>query len=613
MTSDQAVVLGRAEAWRDADPDPATRAELDALIAAAEAGDDHATGELADRFAGRLHFGTAGLRAELGAGSMRMNRLVVRQAAAGLGRWLGPGHTVVIGYDARHLSDRFARDTARVLAAAGLAPRLFAQTCPTPTLAFAVRHLGADAGVMCTASHNPSRDNGYKVYLRDGAQIIPPADTEIAEAIERAASGGPIELVAEDDPGIEWLGPDVLEAYLDQVQAATRATARPGPAAGTGSDLRIAYTPMHGVGGTTALAALARAGFDRVEVVADQFEPDPDFPTLPFPNPEEPGAMDRVAAVARAGSADLVLANDPDADRLAVMVADPDTSVWVALTGDQIGALLADHILSVTEGGDRLVVTTYVSSQLLSRQAEAAGVHYAEVATGFKWVVRPGLDHPELRFVFGYEEALGYSVDPGVRDKDGISAAVCFAQLVELARSEGATVWDRLDALGRRFGEHVTRATSWRAEGVSGAARLADTMAGLRRHPPEVLGGVAVRAWRDLAVPDDGRPPADALILALEDGSRVCLRPSGTEPKLKAYVEVVEAVGVGRGRGALGSPPWAGTGGPGHQGASGGTVGRTGLEPALRPRSGRPGPTRVPAGPPNRNRFDRVRDRSVRT
>ncbi len=545
MTSDLAVVLGRARAWRDQDPDETTRAELDALLAAAQAGDDSASAELTERFAGRLHFGTAGLRAELGAGPLRMNRLVVRQAAAGLGRWLGPRRTVVIGYDARHLSDRFAHDTARVLAAAGLAPRLFSQTCPTPTLAFAVRHLRADAGVMCTASHNPSRDNGYKVYLGDGAQIIPPTDTEIAAAIDQVASEGPIELAAEGDPGIEWLGPDVLVAYLDHVQAVTRATARPGPATGAGSALRIAYTPMHGVGGATALAALARAGFDRVEVVADQFEPDPDFPTLPFPNPEEPGALDRVAAVARAGSADLVLANDPDADRLAVMVAHPEGSGWVALTGDQVGALLADHVLSMTDGADRLVVTTYVSSQLLSRQAEAAGVHYAEVATGFKWVVRPGLDHPELRFVFGYEEALGYSVDPGVRDKDGISAAVCFAQLVESARSEGATVWDRLDGLGRRFGEHVTRATSWRVDGVTGGARLADTMAGLRRHPPQALAGAAARSWRDLAVPDEGQVPTDALILGLEDGTRVCLRPSGTEPKLKAYVEVVEPVDAG--------------------------------------------------------------------
>ncbi len=542
MTSDLAALLGRARAWRDADPDADTRAELDALIAAAEAGDAPSSTELAERFAGRLHFGTAGLRAGLGAGSMRMNRLVVRQTAAGLARWLGPGRTVVIGFDARHLSDRFAHDTARVLAAAGLTPRLFDQICPTPTLAFAVRHLQADAGVMCTASHNPAGDNGYKVYLGDGAQIIPPTDAEIADAIEQVAHGAAIELVAEDDPAIGRLGPEVLEAYLAHVAAATRPTASRGPAR---SGLHIAYTPMHGVGGTAALAALAAAGFEQVDVVAEQFEPDPDFPTLAFPNPEEPGALDRVAAVARAGGADLALANDPDADRLAVMVADPDTADWVALTGDQIGALLGAHVLSRTTGDDRLVVTTYVSSQLLGRQAEAAGVHYAEVATGFKWVVRPGLDHPELRFVFGYEEALGFSVDPGVRDKDGLSAAVCFAQLVEAASLEGATVWDLLDGLGRRFGEHVTRATSWRVDGVSGAARLADTMARLRRHPPDALGGVPVRSWRDLAVPGDGRPPADALILGLEDGTRVCLRPSGTEPKLKAYVEVVEPVGAG--------------------------------------------------------------------
>ncbi len=544
MTSDLAALVGRARAWRHADPDPATRAELDALIAAAEAGDAGARTDLDERFAGRLHFGTAGLRAGLGAGPMRMNRLVVRQAAAGLAGWLGPGRTVVIGFDARRLSDQFASDTARVLAAAGLVPRLFDRTCPTPTLAFAVRHLGADAGVMCTASHNPAGDNGYKVYLGDGAQIIPPVDSEIAEAIEQAAGRGAIALVAEDDPTIGRLGPVVVEAYLAHVQAATRPTGAPA-ATPARSGLHIAYTPMHGVGGATALAALATAGFDQVDVVAEQFEPDPDFPTLAFPNPEEPGAMDRVAALARVAGADLVLANDPDADRLAVMVVDPEGSDWVALTGNQIGALLADHVLSRTDGDDRLVVTTYVSSQLLSRQAHAAGVHYAEVATGFKWVVRPGLDHPEWRFVFGYEEALGFSVDPGVRDKDGISAAVCFAQLVEAARAEGSTVWDRLDGIAHRFGEHVTRATSWRVDGSTGAARLAAAMADLRRHPPDVLGGVAIRTWRDLAVAQAGQPPADALIAALEDGTRVCLRPSGTEPKLKAYVEVVEPVGAG--------------------------------------------------------------------
>jgi len=555
-------LLSAARAWLDADPDPNTRAELESLLEAATRppdGDPAAWSELGERFAGRLAFGTAGLRGELGAGPMRMNRLVVRQAAAGLAAWLGPGHSVVVGFDARHQSDQFALDTARVLAAAGLTAHLFVTTCPTPVLAFAVRHLGADAGVMCTASHNPSRDNGYKVYLGDGAQIVPPVDARIAEAIERAARST-VPMAPAEDPAIARVGPEAIANYLDHVAAATVAT---GPRIGSGppapDPLRIAYTPLHGVGGTTARRALARAGFEQVGVVSEQFEPDPDFPTVPFPNPEEPGVLDLVAALARTTGADLVLANDPDADRLAVMVPAPDLrpadaaadpgadpeSDWQALTGNQIGALLADHLLSVTTGADRLVVTTYVSSQLLSRQAEAAGVHYAEVATGFKWVVRPGLDHPELRFVFGYEEALGFSVDAGVRDKDGISAAVCFAQLVASARDRGETVWTRLDGLARRFGEHVTRTESWRAEGLAGRTRMDDTMDRLRRRPPTEVGGTAVQAWRDLARPGDGRQPSDAVIAELADGSRVCLRPSGTEPKLKAYVEVVEPVGPG--------------------------------------------------------------------
>jgi phosphomannomutase len=529
-------LFDRARAWRRNDPDPVTGAELDALIAAAEQGRPDALEDLTDRFDGRLSFGTAGLRGEMGAGPMRMNRLVVRQAAAGLAAWMGAGRTVVIGFDARHRSDEFARDSARVLAAAGLSVRLFAATCPTPTLAFAIRHLGADAGIMCTASHNPSRDNGYKVYLADGAQIIPPVDVEIAAAIDRAAAG-PVGLAEADDPAIESIGPELIEAYLAHVAAAT------GPAPAPASSLRIVYTPLHGVGGAVAIDALARAGFDAVDVVAEQFEPDPDFPTVAFPNPEEPGALDRAAALAATVGADLVLANDPDADRLAVMIPTPDRADWVTLTGDQTGAVLADHVLALTQGDDRLVVTTYVSSQLLSRQAEAAGVHYAEVATGFKWVVRPALDHPAWRFVFGYEEALGFSVDAEVRDKDGISAAVCFARLAAAAHAEGATVWDRLDRLGRTFGEHVTATHSWRMQGSAGQARMAAAMAGLRAQPPQSLGQTAVEGWRDLAQPQDASPPSDALVARLVDGSRVCLRPSGTEPKLKAYVEVVEVVG----------------------------------------------------------------------
>ncbi len=274
----------------------------------------------------------------------------------------------------------------------------------------------------------------------------------------------------------------------------------------------------------------------------------PRFPTLPFPNPEEPGALDLAAALAGRVGADLVMANDPDADRLGAMVPALDGSGrFVALTGNEIGAVLAQHRLASTEGDDRLVVTTVVSSQLLARQAEAASVHHAEVPTGFKWVVRPGLDHPEWRFVFGYEEALGYSVDAFVRDKDGISAAVCLAQVVAAARADGASVWDRLEALARQFGEHVTRTVSWRVDGVDGPARLAAAMAALRSTPPSAIGGVGVDAVTDLARAVEGRPAVDVVVVGLADGSRLALRPSGTEPKLKLYVEVVQPVAAGPG------------------------------------------------------------------
>ena len=522
-----------ANDWRDADPDPNTRREVDELVAGAEAGD---VGPLAERFNGRLAFGTAGLRGELGAGPQRMNRLVVRQTAAGLARWLGPGRSVVIGFDARHQSDQFARDSARVFAAAGLRALVFPATCPTPVLAYAVRVLGADAGVMCTASHNPARDNGYKVYLGDGAQIVPPVDAEIATAIEQA-SAAPIEVAGDDHELIESVGPELLEAYLDHVVDLVEAGPR---------DLRIVYTPMHGVGGTVMVEAFNRAGFIDVHEVSEQADPDPDFPTVAFPNPEEPGALDLAAELAAQVGADVVIANDPDADRLGVMVPDGDgDGAFTALSGNQIGALLAGRVLATSSGDDRLVVTTFVSSHLLADLAAAEGVHYAEVPTGFKWVVRPGLDDDQLRFVFGFEEALGFSVDEAVRDKDGISAALRFAELLAAAQEDGHTAWDLLERLACRFGEHATRTWSWRVDGVNGLVEIADAMERLRAQPPAMLAGIDVVAVEDLL---RSAPPAvatDALLLTLADGSRVCLRPSGTEPKLKVYVEIVVAVGDG--------------------------------------------------------------------
>jgi len=514
-------VVDRAEAWWAEDPDPDTRAELRALLEA----DDQP--ELERRFAGRLAFGTAGLRAAIGAGPLRMNRLVVRQATAGLMRHLPDGATVAVGYDARHKSDVFAQDVAGVVAAAGGRPLLLPVPLPTPVLAFAVRHLGADAGVMVTASHNPPADNGYKVYLGDGAQIIPPADAQIAAAIEEAAAEGGIEVAEPDDPRIEVLGADLVSAYLDALLVGSLVEAR---------DVAVVYTPMHGVGRDVALAAFGRAGFPEPTVVREQGDPDPDFPTVAFPNPEEPGALDLALAQARAVAADVILANDPDADRLGVAV--PEGDEWRQLTGDEIGALLADHVLRNTHGDDRLVVTTVVSSRLLGRMAAAHGVHFAETLTGFKWIARPGLTHPEWRFVFGYEEALGYLVGDAVRDKDGIGAALAFAGLVADLKTRGETVHDRLAALAEEHGLHATRPLTLRFDGLGPVVAL---MERLRAESPTELGGRAVESVRDL-LDDPDLPATDALRFDLAGGARVVVRPSGTEPKLKCYLEVVEPV-----------------------------------------------------------------------
>ena len=484
-----------ARAWHDTDPDPDTRAEVEGLLAASdEVG-------LADRFGARLQFGTAGLRGELGAGPNRMNRALVRQAAAGVGRFLGPGRRVVIGFDARHKSVEFAEDSAAVLSGAGLDVLALARPLPTPVLAFAVRHLGCDAGIMVTASHNPAVDNGYKVYLGDGAQIVPPADQEISAAIDAVAAIGSIAMGS----GYRVVGDEVVDAYL----AAIEHVVVPGPRA-----LRIVYTPVHGVGGQVALAALRRTGFTDVHVVARQAEPDPTFPTAPFPNPEEPGVLDLAMADADASGADLVLANDPDADRLAVAVGGR------RLTGDEVGSLLADHLLARPSfGRERLVVTTVVSSTLLGRIAADAGAHYERTFTGFKWVVRPALAHPEWEFVLGYEEALGYSVGGIVRDKDGISAALVVAELAATLKARGETLIDRLADLDRRYGRHRTGQRSFRIP----VGEQAEAMARAR----------ALRGARDL------RPDADVVVVERADG-RVVFRPSGTEPKLKLYAEVVD-------------------------------------------------------------------------
>ncbi len=512
-----------AEDWLLLDPDPETRAELRGLL---DAGD---LDEIDRRFAGRLAFGTAGLRAPLGAGPLRMNRVVVRQATAGLVRYLPEGATVAVGYDARHNSDVFAQDVAGVVAAAGGRALLLPLPLPTPVLAFAVRHLGADAGVMVTASHNPPADNGYKVYLADGAQIVPPADAEIAAAIATVAAEGEVAVADPDDERIAVLGADLLIAYLDALTAESLVPDR---------DVRVVYTPMHGVGRDVLLAAFGRAGFPEPTIVPEQAEPDPDFPTVAFPNPEEPGALDLALERAQAVGADVVLANDPDADRLGVAVPAPDGDGWQQLTGDQIGALLGDQVLRHTEGDDRLVVTTVVSSRLLGRMADAHGVHFAETLTGFKWIARPGIEHPEWAFVFGYEEALGYLVGDVVRDKDGIGAALAFAGLVAELKAGGQTVHDRLAALADQHGLHATRPLTLRFDGLDPVVAL---MVETRADPPAELGGLAVESVRDL-LDDPDLPPTDALRFDLAGGARVVMRPSGTEPKLKCYLEVVEPV-----------------------------------------------------------------------
>jgi phosphomannomutase len=434
---------------------------------------------------------------------------------------------VAIGYDARRNSDVFAADTAALVAAAGGKALLFDQRVPTPVLAYAVRHLGADAGVMVTASHNPPGDNGYKVYLADGAQLVPPADAEIEAAIDAVALFGP-DLPAPAPGGeVVALGDAEITAYVDAVVAAV--------APATGPAVRVAYTPLHGVGRGALDAVFTAAGLPNPAVVPEQAEPDGTFPTVAFPNPEEPGAMDAVLALARLSGADLVLANDPDADRLAV--AAPDVAgQWRALTGNEIGILLADRVLSTTEGSDRLVVSSIVSSRQLAALAAAVGVHHRSTLTGFKWIARVGFEDPALRFVFGYEEALGYACTPLVRDKDGVSAALTFAHLAADLAARGATVHDRLDEIAALTGRFSTGQVSLRFDSVAVAAA---TVARVRAAPPAEIAGLAVETFTDHLKGGHDLPPSDLLVLDLAGGGRVLLRPSGTEPKLKAYLEVV--------------------------------------------------------------------------
>lgn len=520
---DDSELIARAQAWLAEDPDPDTRDELAKLI---DSGD---TEELAARFGGTLQFGTAGLRGELGAGPMRMNRSVVIRAAAGLAAYLKSKNQtdglVVIGYDARYKSEDFARDTAAVMTGAGLKAAVLPRPLPTPVLAFAIRHLGAVAGVEVTASHNPPRDNGYKVYLGDGSQIVPPADAEIAAQIDAVAT---LHDVPRPGAGWETLGDDVLNAYL----ARTDAVLSP-DSPRTARTARTVYTAMHGVGKDTLLAAFERAGFPAPVLVAEQAEPDPDFPTVAFPNPEEPGAMDLSFAKAREVDPDLIIANDPDADRCAAAVKDATEggTDWRMLRGDEVGTLLAAHL--VRRGARGTFAESIVSSSLLGRIAEKAGLGYEETLTGFKWIARV----EGLRY--GYEEALGYCVDPeGVRDKDGITAALLLTELASELKEQGRTLLDLLDDLAVEHGLHATDQLSVRVEDLS---LIADAMRRLREQPPASLAGLPVTKAEDLTRGTDKLPPTDGLRYTL-DGARVIVRPSGTEPKLKCYLEVVVPV-----------------------------------------------------------------------
>ncbi|MFD7643312.1 phospho-sugar mutase [Kitasatospora sp. NPDC059795] len=523
-------LLDRARAWLAEDPDPQTHDELAALLAAAEGPEAEseeriAWSRLAERFDGRLQFGTAGLRGELGAGPMRMNRAVVIRAAAGLAAYVrnnpALGDLVVIGYDARHKSYDFALDTAAVVVGAGLRAAILPRPMPTPVLAYAIRHLGAAAGVVVTASHNPPQDNGYKVYLGDGSQIVPPADADIAAEIDAL---GALASVPRATEGWEVLGEDVLDAYL------TRAASVLDPAGPR--ELTTVYTPLHGVGRDVLLAAFERAGFPAPTVVAEQADPDPDFPTVAFPNPEEPGAMDLAFATARAARPDLVIANDPDADRCAVAVPTHDGD-WRMLRGDEVGVLLGAALAA--KGATGVFATTIVSSTLLGKIAADAGLGYAETLTGFKWISRAD----GIRY--GYEEALGYCVDPdGVRDKDGITAALQIAELAADLKRHGRTLTDLLDDLALAHGLHATDQLSVRVDDLT---VITDAMAALRDKPPVELAGLTVTHADDLTAGTPDLPPTDGLRYYLTGptvtSARIVVRPSGTEPKLKCYIEAV--------------------------------------------------------------------------
>jgi phosphomannomutase len=543
------------------DPDPETRAEIQDLLGRAEDGDTGARREIADRFSGPLEFGTAGLRGRVEAGSARMNRLVVMKATRGLGTHLleesargGPDprrQGVVLGFDGRRSSRQFAEDAAAVLAGLGIPAHLFPDPVPTPLVAFAVPRLGAAAGVVVTASHNPPGDNGYKVYLETGAQIAPPVDAAIAAHIAAAPRLDAIERKTPDEAAATGLrrlidagNHAVEDAYLDGLARAALHERESSP-------LAIAYTALHGVGHRLVVRALARSGFEGLASVPSQSDPDGAFPTVRFPNPEEPGAMERVLALAADTRSKLVLANDPDADRLAAAVPDP-AGGYRMLSGNEIGVLLADDAIEHADTGSRakLVVTTIVSSSLLSRIAGDRGVACRETLTGFKWIARAALEGEAegQAFVFGYEEALGYTVGPLVRDKDGIGAALRLAELARFLEGRGQTLLGRVGELLVAHG--LSHPVQWSVSlpGLEGRKRIRAAMEALRARPPERIGPSPVIRVLDAASGEEtvnGRkraatlPRSDLVQFQAADGGRLTARPSGTEPRIKFYLELV--------------------------------------------------------------------------
>ena len=529
-----------ARRWLAADPDPDTRAELSEILAA---GDEQA---LMECFGARLEFGTAGIRGKMGCGPARMNRMVVRRVSAGLAARLLQSDVdaqrgVVLGHDARSKSAAFAEDTAAVLAGAGIPVHRLAPHSPTPLVAFAVRDLGAAAGVQITASHNPAADNGYKVYWSDGAQILPPLDAEISAAIDAVAPDAALPMGTE---GITSVDDSIVDRYFEATL--------PLQCSPESRDLHITYTPLHGVAAPMVQALLDRGGFRDVVVVAEQATPDPDFPTVAFPNPEEPGALDLAIRTAQDHASDIIIANDPDGDRIAVAVQDGQ---WRPLTGDEIGCLLGEWLLTHGPAGDqRLVGTTVVSSRMLAAIAAHHGVQYVETLTGFKWLARAARDAAErgVRMVMAYEQALGVMCGTVVLDKDGISAALVLADMAAALKAEGRTLLDLLDDLARRHGAHITAGRNVRLSGADGLALVTSTLTRLREEPPSEIAGIAVAEVADHMVGTrrgaDGTtqpldtPPTELIGLTLADGSRLQVRPSGTEPLLKFYVEVIEQV-----------------------------------------------------------------------